>query len=549
VPITVPKYNGPQVQQSGLPTSRVPAGLPSGFGDTGIQQVASMGVDLIQKAKSDADQLAVMEADKKLTQLETDLLYNPETGALNKRGKDSFSAPDEVNESYTKNVSDIENSLSNPAQKAAFKRMAAERGMNIDRSLQKHVAGEIKTYDDQETLSYVSSQQQTAIAGYLDGENVERSILNQQDAIRAHAVRNGLPEETVLQRTETAASKTYSSVLQRMMDDGDDLLAQKYYEANKEKILGTDRAEIEKDLEVSSTMGFAQREADRILASGVSASQAYEETKKVEDPKKRKALEEQISRQLNIKKQAEREDLDDMHRNAKNILDQTRGDLSKIPPSTMRRFSLSESSSLRHYADMLQSNNNISTDRQTLYDLRTLASNPSTQNDFLQLDLMRPEYYSKLSNSDFEEMVKLQGSLRKGKQDPKLSEFRTDEQVISDIMGEYKINKKSDESFKLKNKYYEMLEEYKAANGKKPGSKEMKAIADQLMIEGITEKNTFWFDTRKRVYQLERNESFVDIEVPESDKNIIEAELKKRGKPVSDAVIRDLYVRSKQRGG
>jgi len=94
-----------------------------------------------------------------------------------------------------------------------------------------------------------------------------------------------------------------------------------------------------------------------------------------------------------------------------------------------------------------------------------------------------------------------------------------------------------------------MLEEYKAANGKKPGSKEMKAIADQLMIEGITEKNTFWFDTRKRVYQLERNESFVDIEVPESDKNIIEAELKKRGKPVSDAVIRDLYVRSKQRGG
>lgn len=500
----VPSYDAPQVQERGLSSARVSVNLPDALTPgRGASAQADQVVQIAQKFKTDADQVALMEADKKLTEMETNLLYNPDNGALNRRGKDAFGLPEEVNENYRKTTDEIQKSLSNPVQQAAFNKLAQERAMQINRTLDKHVAGEIKSYDDAETLSYVQTQMNTALTAYQDPDKVAQAISSQKVAIAAHAQRNGLPPEWIKLKTEESESKTHSAIIKRIIDNGDDLAADAYYQANKDFFVGQDKAAVEKDLEISSRLGFAQREADKILGSGATASQAYEAAKQVEDPKKRQALNEEISRQITIKKQAEREDNEDMHRSVKNLLDQNGGNLNDPRVQrTLSRFSLADTSSLKNYAKGLQEGRDIVTDQQFKRDLMELGANPETKDKFAKMNLNSPEVYSKLNKNDWEEVFKIQTAARKGKDVKELKEFRSDSEIAKNVLASMKIKPTSPKAAAFNDKYYAALVDFKENNGRRPTEKEMSTIANQLATDVVVGSTFFGlFDNKKKLFE------------------------------------------------
>src|SRR5688500_10724136 len=120
----VPKYGQPKVDATPLPGVRrsvdVPRAAfqpPASIDLSGVHGVLK---EVVEQERQKADQIALTDAESKLAEVETELLYNPQTGLLNKKGLDAFGTPDEFEENWTKRASEIGKSLGNDRQKAAF---------------------------------------------------------------------------------------------------------------------------------------------------------------------------------------------------------------------------------------------------------------------------------------------------------------------------------------------------------------------------------------------------------------------------------------------
>jgi len=555
MPITVPRYEGAQVRETAITGTRVSTDLPAAaVPGAGFDKAMAPAMDMLQKAKNDADQLAIMEADKKLTQLETDLLYNKQTGALNKRGKDSFGTPDEVNQNYSKSAKDIEDSLSNPQQKMAFQRIANDRGLSIDRTVQKHVAGEIKAYDDNETMAYVGTQRDLAITAYKDPDKINQSIESQKIAIAAHAQRNGMPPEWVKLKTEEAQSKTHTAVVERMIGGGEDMAAQAYFEANKQFIGGQESAKLEHDLKISTLAGESQRISDKIYASGKSMSESIDEAKKIDDPKLRDATIERIKDNFNLKKIADRDAAEKTSMNFTNMIDQgsSINDIMQKSPRQWAALPESERSSLKRYYEHATSGKAIETDYQQYYDLKTLASSKETKDEFLQTNIM--QYRDKLGNTELKELMALQAGMRKGdeKSQKQLDGYRTDKMIVDGALAAAGFDtslkgRDADKVVKFQRMVDDQITQLQDKTGKKANNADVQKITDNLMIEVVTNKGFFW-DTKKRAFELESGEDVEDLVIAKDERRKIEDALKRGGVQVSDKAVNEMYLKKMRRG-
>lgn len=547
----VPRLDSPQVQQQGYQPVLRNTRPPDDFGLKEQQQkVAGLAMGIVQKAREDADQVAVLNADKELSALETDILYNPETGAYNKKGKDAFGLPETVSEDWKKGADKIAESLSNPVQRAAFQRSVNSRYGDIDRQLQKHVGVEMSKYDDETTSAYIANERSAAVMNYQDPERVEMAKQRQQAAIMDHAKRNGLPEEWAKQKIQDTTSKTNTDIVNRMLANGDDLNAKKYFDANKEQFQGDDIAAVEKNLEEGSLRGESQRQSDEIVRKyGGSLTAAMEQVKKIQDPKIRDATQERVKSEFALKEVADRERRQKMQTQATNILDQT-GNIDQIPPAMWNQFELSERAALKAYAKAKAAGTEVPTSWQDYYDLRRMAEAPALRDKFKSMNLM--EYRGKLADTEFKQIADLQAGLLKGddKTLKELDGFRTDSQIVEDAWRQIGMSTSKDaEAYAtFRRKVDEVVQSEQARTGKKLGNNEIQAVVDNLTVQGVTEKGIFW-DSTKRVYELEDNES-IEItinDVPKTERSRIEAALRRRGLPVNDRTVIGLYGEKIQR--
>src|SRR5688500_3225178 len=96
------------VAPAALPNVRVSTNVP--VVNTPVPDltgIARVGMQLAERARERADQIALMEGESQLAALETDLLYNPETGVMIRQGKESFDAPTVVSDGWTTGLSKI----------------------------------------------------------------------------------------------------------------------------------------------------------------------------------------------------------------------------------------------------------------------------------------------------------------------------------------------------------------------------------------------------------------------------------------------------------
>lgn len=548
---SVPRLDGPQVQERGVQTARQAAEAPNDFGNQqALHRIGSAAEELVSQAKNHADQLAVLDADKQMSAYETQLLYDPKTGAYNKRGKDSFGIPDQVKDDYKKKVDEISANLNNPVQRDAFARSAQSRYQDVDRQIQKHVSVQMQQFDDETTNSFIANERSAAALNYQDPERVNASIQRQQAALIDHAQRNGLPDEWVKAKVQDAQSKTNVEVVSRMLANGDDLTAKKYYDTNKERFTGEDAIKLEKDLEEGSVRGESQRLSDKIFAShGSSLTAAMEEVKKIDNPKIRDAAQERIKSNFAIQETADRERRTKLQTKATNIIDKT-GRLDDIPPNEWNQFELSERSALKAYAKAKNEGAEIQTNWDTYYQLRTMAETPALQKEFMKINLLTKR--GDLSNSHFKEFIDLQAGLHK--QDDKtlkqLDGFRTDSQIVDDSWSALGKSKKDDpvEYVAYRRKIDDAIMAHQERTGKKATNKEVQEVVDNMLVEGITKRHP-WYrpDERKRVYQLGDTEA-VEIDakdVPQAERSKIEAALKRRGIQATDKMVVEWYGRKR----
>lgn len=549
----VPVYEGNQVQSQAAPSVGITAQTSvENFGGgvanalTALERPAARFVDAYSENKRKADQLAVYEASAKLSEVENSLLYDPQNGALNKRGKDSFSLPAAVQDSYVKMSNDVSNSLANDEQKAVFRRIQMERGAQVDRSVQKHVSGEILRYDNDVTTNFIKNEQDAAIKSYKDPVRVMMSIENQKQAIKDFGSRNGLSTEEIAQKESQLVSSTHKEIINRMLTNDEDISAQEYYQVIKEEVKGTDLADVEKAIEAGSLRGSSQRFVDGLLKEGLSETQALARARAIKDPKLRDATVERTRNEFNIKEAAERQELEQLGKNGLNKIESKEvkvvADLEKLPGWT--RMTLGQRNGLKDYLGSRISGKDIDTNLAFYANLKTLATTPATKDAFLKTP--PEEWLGKLSASDYKKFVDLQAELRQGKKDGDkvLNGWRSDDQVVKDVAESAGINPKN----KNFNEFSYRVEQAQIAEQERLGRKlnniELADLTKRLTIPIVTKERSYWFNEEKSMFEAtdEELQNIKYKDVPPNEKVKIENSLRKMNRPISEESVRSLYV-------
>jgi hypothetical protein len=514
-----------QVDERALAGTRVPTegpGIESFGGGQKISQAAGAIGDIALDAYKDAAKNQIMKADEQLTNAQNDLLNNPEYGALNLKGEQAFDAPENVSKAYKENLLKIEQEITNPLAKQAFKRMASEKGMQLNNQVSKHVGNEIDVYNKQLATSYADSKFNYAITNYQNPDIVNESIKDVMTSFDESPAFKGMPQQAKDQMKLEYASKVHVSIIDRMVDNGQDLAAQEYFNANKLSIAGKDIANVEKSLEASASAAYAQREGDKILAQTGSYRQALSMANSMtkDDPKKRQALVDNISRQFNLRKQAEREDQENTSQYIGDLLDKNGGDLTDPRVNRlMSGMTINEKENITTYANNISSGKTIQTDRDYWQGImEDFAKDP---NNLKNYNIQSAEARNKLSRADWDKVYKMKQDIKSGKGSKDLQNFRDDSAIASSYLAKMKIKDKNPKATEFKNKFYSALERFRDENGRKPKDTEMQQIANQLSVEVITEKGMLW-DTKKRAFEVADNEQILDFANPEDKKKIMD---------------------------
>jgi hypothetical protein len=262
---TVPVYGQQRVSTAPLSGGTLSPEAPSGAfqapAPVDLSGVARVALDVQERARQQADQVAILDADNQLADLGTSI----ETRALSRRGKEAMGASAEAQTEWQKRTSEMETSLASDRQRQAFRQRAANRWASIHESVERHAAGEGQRYDEDQTKAALGNRVDDAARYYTDPARVATSIAEARAILKDYAGRTGMAPEELQARTADVVSKAHTGVLARFLSTGADQAASAYYEAHKTELTGDDAARAEQALEVGSTLGEGQRQADAIL--------------------------------------------------------------------------------------------------------------------------------------------------------------------------------------------------------------------------------------------------------------------------------------------
>lgn len=557
----VPELGLPNLVPERLPDAQFTPNAPlTAFGGGAADRTVDLRgvqrtmVNLYQEKAAQANQVAVLDADNRLQKLQDDLLNDPQNGALNKLGKDSFETPTTVRTKWESGVSDITASLNNDVQKDAFMRMAQSRGYQVHEAVQRHVSEQMKVYDTDQTTAFVEGQTKNGIAAYQNPDQVDQSIKMAQAALADHAKRNGLPPEWTTQKQADVESTIRAGVVQRMLtgepDTGPDYDgAQAYYDQHKDQIQGPEKTSAIKSLEEGGIRSASKKAADEILSKpGITRDEALDLAGKIKEAGVSDMTASRIEAYFLRKKQA----VDDARTQTMNtvtdIVERTHS-RDSVPPQLWAGLDNAQHEAIDARIEKLHKGIEPATDWKFYYDQKALASSEATRAQFLATDLYTTGR-NRLANAQFDDLINTQDALRKG--DDKAADlggYRTSAQVVHDTLVEAHIDplarEGSDDAAKTTLFHREVdqqVAEFNRENGRKATAKDVQEIADRLMVRASV-AGTWWGTNELRAFQLKQGQDAVIQvqDIPKLDRDQIKAALTSAGKAPTDAAVVALY--------
>jgi len=246
------------------------APLPSGAlnvtppAPVGPEKTLNAAAEIFQAEVRRANQVSVLDADLQNSQFTTDLLDNPTTGLLTRRGKGVNGIYEEAQTAWQEHTARVTEGLSNDEQRLAFQRLAGSRWATIDNQLNKHIYAENLRYDNETTAAWGKNEIERAARSWQDSEVITSSIGIQGAVLTDYARRTGKPPEWLEQAKLESTSATHKAVLNQMLINGQDTLADAYYKEHQSEIAADDRENLSAKLEGATTDGAAARLAQDV---------------------------------------------------------------------------------------------------------------------------------------------------------------------------------------------------------------------------------------------------------------------------------------------
>lgn len=583
------------------------AGFEAARAETGQQiagigeGVARMGASLFgqiqQQERDRADDVALLEASNALARWEQDALYS-DTGAFSKQGKDSFGLPETVNADFETFAGAVAKTMTTPRQQAAFARERANRGLNLSATIHRHVRGERNAFEASELQEGVKNGVNAAIANALDPRRVAEELKGLTGRIALHGPRAGMSPEAVKSMVLGAQTDVHVGVINNLLANEKDKAAAIYFEEVKEQIAGDKLDELTKAIEVGGRKREAQRIADEVLLAGGTLTEQREKVRaSVEDPEVRADVMGRLEHEAAVRAREDQDRREGDALTATNLVEQT-GRFDAIPADLLSRLPSGLRSSLRSYALQKAKGVPIETDLPTYYALMQQAAGApghGTPADFAAQNLLN--YRHKLDDTEFKELASLQLALRQGDRrkadEDGLAGFRTKNEILENTLTQYGIETRASEQTPAEKAAIAQLQrmldlrvEAAQASGQKVTNVEIQQTLDELLSQGSDVPGSWWNiwpgvaggaavgggagavvggplsavagvivggvaggaassrgTVRTRLIDL------TITDVPAAERRTIEADLRKRGRPVTDVTVLDLYLKGQIREG
>jgi hypothetical protein len=543
---------------TGAGVERARAGTAQAFGSL-AGQVSQIALDtrsqLIERETKRADEVALLDAENRLSTWEQQRLYDPEAGAFAQRGKNALGLPETIAQEYTDLAGEVEASLGTDRQREAFAKLRQRRGLDLDLSIRRHVFQQMQAYEGEELNAAISTSKDAAIANALDPRRVGEELTRAVTAIRTHGPRVGLGPEQIEKQISDVQTAVHVGVIDRLLATDNIRTAEVYFEETKGQISGDALARVEKALEEGGLRKAGQTKADEILAAGGTLTEQREKARAIDDPKLRDEVMGRIEHEANVRDRAEREAEENRLRTAYDLVDRYK-DVKAIPPGQWSQLTGSARSALRHYAEALTQGVPIKTDLPTYYGLMQQAANEPDV--FARRNLL--EFRGKLDEQEFKQLAGLQLSIRSGETkaaDKVLNGFRTTNSIVDDTLTLFGVDpnaKATTEEGKSVAQLRRMLdrrvETHANLTGKDPTNEDVQRMLDELLSTSVTVKGSWWniFPGGKPFNDTTRSILTLTVgDIPAAERKQVEDALRSAGRPVSDATILDLYIETQAR--
>lgn len=561
-----PRVQERQVATAPLPNVRYSTDVPQGA--TGVaSHIDLRGAEqaigqVYEREVQRANQQVVRDADAAASKLETDILYDPEKGVLNMRGKDALKGRETVDTTWAKGMGEIEKTLSNDTQREAFRNSAATRHASLYNTVSQHINGELKRYDDDQTKSYVGNEQDAAVAAAVKGvtldaiaDRASMAVARQRAAIADWAKRNGIDPDTKDKILNSAASGTHLAVIEQLTANKDDLTAKSYYNVIKEDLKGDDATKAAKYVEEGSIRGESQRQSDAIMLKHPDdRGAALAEARKLSNPDVREATVAQVNQRFNENNAIDRENEDRDYLSAKNIVAANPGQLARnvVPPSLWKRLSLEKTEALERFSG------NRENDYKTWHQF--LDKTPEQMADLNQSEF-ESQYWSKFDNQTRTRAELMwaasRDAKRTGKLDPKTAADITFKDQVNMTLKKLELIPRNKPADKLSASdyefyadfYFEATKEKEAfeAEKKRPAtSTEMQGIIDRVAHQRIFVDKPFAHDPQRLPQSISKDEkkrAYIPWdEIPTESQQELHQMIKARGHLSSRDKIGRLYA-------
>ncbi|WP_417329169.1 transglycosylase SLT domain-containing protein [Halomonas cupida] len=243
----IPVVRERSVRQAGAQAQGLSSNIPQGALGVDLSGAANELADWAQRTQDQANQVATMDADSALQQWENEYLYNPESGALNRRGRDAFGLPEESTQAFDERRQEIRESLANDSQRMAFDRIAASRQTAIQSTVNRYVSQQARDYANEQTNSYIQRSRETAALNWNNPQRVQLEIDRQIAAINAQGDREGVSDDALELARSEARSKTLRLSLERGISRDPDRAMQQYLEF-QDQLTVDDRNKLEPEI-------------------------------------------------------------------------------------------------------------------------------------------------------------------------------------------------------------------------------------------------------------------------------------------------------------
>jgi len=426
-----------------------------------------------------------------------------------------------------------------------------------------HAMREQERFDDDTADAKLAAEHNAAVlADPMSKEGAVRIALAldmQEETLAKYAQRKGMPPEELANRLARSESAIHRELIEGMNKSGRDLDAKKYFEAMKGRLWGDDLKAVQGEVTKHSYLGEAQRLSDEFTKPArveqpetewrglklytpakyvpPSLAEAREKWMKIEDPKLRAMVEdlskERLQEQAVITKQERARQFEEDF----NLVDKT-GTVDQIPLERWASYNHEEKKELAAWA---KREGDPQTDDTVYYPLKLMAAHPETRQRFMGENLLL--HRSKLSKSDFDELVKDQAALLKGDSGD-LDGYRTTEGIVTGTVAG-RITGVELEKFRR------IVDDDIRKEQKRAGKKEVPNERVQEIVDGLLRNETRalfgidWLERDPRAYELRPEEKAVEKtaqeKIPTDERRKIEEALRKAGKPATEENVLRFY--------